>query len=143
MQNTTAINRIETIYMALAPILDERTRRLWAAAEARAYGWGGFRALHAATGMSVNTIRKGLEELTERETDPTYETTGRVRKEGGGRKSQTERDAGLSGALEKLIDPATRGDPQSPLRWTCKSTTQLAVALTTQGHPVSASGLTT
>jgi hypothetical protein len=139
MQDTTAIKRMEVVYRSLARVMNERTRRQWAAAEAQAYGWGGLRAVHTATGMSVNTIRRGLEELAEREVDPTHATAERVRKEGGGRKCQTERDLGLSAALEQLIDPMTRGDPQSPLRWTCKSTTQLAVALTDQNHPVSAS----
>jgi len=139
MQDTTTIKRMEVVYRSLASVLNERTRRQWAAAEAQAYGWGGLRAVRTATGMSVNTIRKGLEDLAEREVDPTRETTERVRKEGGGRKCHTERDPGLSAALEQLIDPMTRGDPQSPLRWTCKSTTQLAVTLTNQGHPVSAS----
>lgn len=136
MQDTTAINRIEVIYQSLSPLMDERTRRQWAAAEARAYGWGGLRAVHTATGLSVNTIRKGLEELVAGEAGVV--PSGRIRQEGGGRKCQTERDPGLAAALEQLIDPLTRGDPQSPLRWLCKSTAELARALTTQGHPVSA-----
>jgi hypothetical protein len=139
MQDTTTIKRMEVVYQSLASALNERTRRQWAAAEAQAYGWGGLRAVRTATGMSVNTIRKGLEDLAERAVDPARETTERVRKEGGGRKRHTERDPGLSVALEQLIDPMTRGDPQSPLRWTCKSTTQLAATLTNHGHPVSAS----
>ena len=136
MQNTTAINRMDVIYRSLAPLLDERTRRQWAAAEARAYGWGGLHAVHIATGLSVNTIRKGLDELAQCEAGA--EPSARIRQEGGGRKCQTERDPGLAAALEQLIDPLTRGDPQSPLRWLCKSTAELARALTTQGHPVSA-----
>ena len=139
MQDTTAIKRMEAVYGSLAPILDERTRRQWAAAEAQAYGWGGIRAVSTAIGMSANTIRKGLWELSEREADPEAEVAERVRQEGGGRKRQTDLDPGLQAALEQLIEPATRGDPQSPLRWTCKSTTRLAGELTKQGHPVSAS----
>jgi len=139
MQDTTAIKRMETVYGSLAPIMDERTRRQWAAAEAQAYGWGGIRAVSTAIGMSANTIRKGLWELSEREADPEAEVAERVRQEGGGRKRQTDLDPGLQAALEQLIEPATRGDPQSPLRWTCKSTTRLAGELTKQGHPVSAS----
>ena len=139
MQTTTAIKRMEAVYRSLVSVLDERTRRQWAAAEAKAYGWGGIRAVRTASGMSANTIRKGLWELSEREADPQAEPSGRVRREGGGRKRQTVRDPSLQATLEQLIEPVTRGDPQSPLRWTCKSTTRLASELTEQGHPVSAS----
>ena len=139
MQDTTTIKRMETIYRLLTPIMDERARRQWAAAEAQAYGWGGIQAVRTAVGMSANTIRKGLEELSDREVDPGAPVTGRVRKEGGGRKRQTEVDPGLQIALEQLIEPVTRGDPQSPLRWTCKSTPHLARELTEQGLSVSAS----
>lgn len=136
MQDTTAIKRMASIYQSLSPLLDERSRRHWAAAEARAYGWGGLRAAQTATGLSVNTIRKGLEELHQREAGA--ESSDRIRQVGGGRKRLTERDPELAPALEQLIDPLTRGDPQSPLRWLCKSTAELAWTLTTQGHPVSA-----
>ena len=139
MQDTTAIKRMEAVYGSLASIMDERTRRRWAAAEAQAYGWGGIQAVNTGIGMSANTIRKGLGELSERESDSGARVAGRVRKEGGGRKRQTELDPGLQAALERLIEPATRGDPQSPLRWTCKSTPRLASELTEHGHPVSAS----
>ena len=114
-------------------------RRQWAAAEARAYGWGGIRAVSAAIGMSTNTVRRGLQELADRTAHPEVAVSERVRREGGGRKWKTELDPGLSLALEQLIEPTTRGDPGSPLRWTCKSTPQLARELTAQGHPVSAS----
>ncbi len=119
--------------------MDERLRRQWAAAEAKAYGWGGIQAVSVATGLSMTTIRKGMDELSEREAQPERAFSERVRKAGGGRKRQTEVDPGLQAALERLIEPATRGDPQSPLRWTCKSTPQLAHELTKQGHPVSVS----
>ena len=138
MQNTTATKRIEMVYDSLASVMDERMRRQWAAAEARAYGWGGIRAVSIAIGMSTNTVRRGLEDLAEREAHPEVAVSERIRREGGGRKEQTEVDPGLTQALERLIDPSTRGDPQSPLRWTCKSTPQLAWDLTAQGHPVSA-----
>lgn len=141
MQNATAIKRMEIIFESLEPVMDERTRRHWAAAEAKAYGWGGIRAVSQATGMSANTIRKGLEELAEREADPTTNGPDRVRKEGGGRKRQTVVDPGLQVALERLIAPTTRGDPQSPLRWTCKSTPRLASDLSAEGHPISASSV--
>jgi hypothetical protein len=138
MHNATAIERIITVYKSLGPLMDERMRRQWAAAEARAYGWGGVRAVSAAIGMSTNTIQRGLQELAERDAHPERAVSVRVRCEGGGRKLQTELDPGLMAALERLIDPTTRGDPQSPLRWTCKSTPQLAHELTAQGHPASA-----
>jgi hypothetical protein len=139
MQNATALKRIETVYETLKPLMDERMRRHWAAAEARAYGWGGLQAVSHAIGMSRTTIRKGLGELSQDEVSPKLALSERVRKEGGGRKRQTELDPGLQAALDRLIEPATRGDPQSPLRWICKSTPRLARELTQQGHPVSTS----
>jgi hypothetical protein len=90
-------------------------------------------------GLSPHTIRKGLAELRERSIHPDRPIPERLRAPGAGRKRCTESDSGLETALERLVDPVTRGDPQSPLRWTCKSTTQLAKELTRQGHPVSPS----
>jgi hypothetical protein len=118
--------------------MDERMRRQWAAAEVRAYGWGGVGVLSSVMGISPNTIRKGLAELAHREENPDEPLPERLRVEGGGRKRSSETDPELDGALELLVDPVTRGDPESPLRWTAKSTTQLAAALTEQGHAVSA-----
>ena len=118
--------------------MDERTRRQWAAAEAQSYGRGGVSAVSDATGMSRNTIRKGLAELAARKNNPRAPVGTRIRQEGGGRKRLSETDPGLAQALDRLIEPSTRGDPMSPLRWTCKSTMNLAEALTRQGHPVSA-----
>jgi transposase len=137
MQDAAAIEGIQSRYVALASLMDERMRRQWAAAEARSYGWGGVCAVSCATGMSRNTIARGLAELESREADPKAPIKSRVRKPGAGRKRSTEADPELAAALEQLVDPATRGDPMSPLRWTCKSTTQLASELTRQGHPVS------
>jgi hypothetical protein len=137
MQITTVIQGIEARYTALAPLLDERMRRQWAAAEAQAYGWGGVRAVSRAIGMSPNTIVKGLAELAARSEDPEAPVETRLRVAGGGRLRATDADPGLAESLERLVDPATRGDPMSPLRWTCKSTAQLAGELTRQGHPVS------
>ena len=117
--------------------MDERMRRQWAAAEVRAYGWGGVGVLSSVMGISPNTIRKGLAELAHREENPDEPLPERLRVEGGGRKRSSETDPELDGALELLVDPVTRGDPESPLRWTAKSTTQLAAALTEQGHAVS------
>jgi transposase len=128
---------IATKYRSLAPLMDERMRRQWAAAEVRAYGWGGMGVVSKVMGISPNTIRKGLAELARREEYPDAPLSERLRGEGGGRKRLSETDPELSGALEQLVDPVTRGDPESPLRWTAKSTTQLAAALTEQGHAVS------
>jgi hypothetical protein len=138
MHNATAIQQIETKFESLAPLMDERMRRQWAAAEAEAYGWGGLRAVACATGLSPTTIRKGLVELTMRRSQPTVPVVERLRRPGGGRKRKSETDLGLLPALERLVDPVTRGDPESPLRWSCKSTQRLAAELTDQGHPVSA-----
>src|SRR6266568_8127157 len=117
--------------------MDERMRRQWAAAEARAYGWGGLHVVSAAVGMSPNTIRKGLAELVARENNPQAVVSPEVRRKGGGRKRRSEADPGLVEALEELVEPLTRGDPESALRWTCKSTTYLAEELGRLGHAVS------
>ena len=137
MQDAAAIQGIEFRYAALASLMDEPMRRQWAAAEARSYGWGGRRAVSRATGISPTTITTGRAELETREADPQGPRQSRLRKRGGGRKRLTTVDPELAASLESLVDPMTRGDPQSPLRWTCKSTTQLANELTRQGHPVS------
>jgi hypothetical protein len=137
MQDAAVIQGIEARYLALSPLLDERLRRQWAAAEAQAYGWGGVRAVSLAIGISPNTIVKGLAELAARRDDPEAPVETRLRAVGGGRLRATAADPGLSDALERLVDPATRGDPMSPLRWTCKSTAELAGELARQGHPVS------
>ena len=137
MQEPAAVGQIERRYRSLAPLMDERMRRQWAASEAQAYGWGGVSAVSAASGMSPNTIRRGIAELLERARHPNAPVESRIRRPGGGRKSLTEIDLELLDSLERLVDPTTRGDPESPLRWTCKSTTQLAEALTRQGHALS------
>ncbi len=138
MPNQSSLRQIKTRYGALGPLMDERMRRQWAATEAQTYGWGGLSAVSAATGLSRNTIRKGLAEIAARKKNPRAKVTSRVRTIGGGRKRLTESDPGLTQALERLVDPMTRGDPMSPLRWTCKSTSSLAEALTLQKHPISA-----
>mgnify|MGYP003860496443 CR=1 FL=1 len=117
--------------------MDERMRRHWAASEAQAYGWGGLSAVSAAIGMSPNTIRKGVLELAVRAKNPRKPVSPRLRREGGGRKRQTEADPKLQATLEELVESGTRGDPESLLRWTCKSTTRLSNELTRLGHPVS------
>jgi transposase len=120
-------------FRALAPELDERRRRLWAAAEARAAGRGGIAATARATGMAIDTIRKGIREL---ESGETLERR-RVRRPGGGRKPITETDPTLLEDLERLLDDGTRGDPELPLRWTSKSVRKLAEGLRELGHEVS------
>lgn len=123
-------------YEALSPFFNERSRRLWAATEARAIGYGGVMAVARATGLSVNTIRAGLTELKDGGGDTT-----RVRRVGAGRKQLTEQQPELDQALDRLIDPVVRGDPESPLRWTTKSTEKLATALREQGHEISATSV--
>jgi len=118
---------------AISPHLNERQKRLWVGAEARVLGRGGVSLVSRATGMSRPTVYKALDEL-----DAPPLEDGRVRQEGGGRRRLSENDPELAAALDALVDPDTRGDPMSPLRWTCKSTGQLALALTRGGHQVSA-----
>ena len=124
-------------FNVLGPLLDERTRRLWAAAEARAIGRGGITRVAEATGLSRGTVRAGVREL-DSATPPAPRAGGaRVRALGAGRKALTDRDPGLVKALEHLLDPFTRGDPQGPLRWTCSSAARLAEQLGAQSHRVS------
>ena len=137
MQDEAVLRAIESKYRSLSVLMDERMRRQWAAAESRAYGWGGVRAVSAVIGMSPNTIRRGLEELAARDETPDAPVQSGLRRKGGGRKKSIESDPELLRALESLVEPTTRGDPESALRWTCKSTTLLAQELTRQRHPVS------
>lgn len=116
----------------LWPHLDERSRRLMAASEARQLGYGGISEVSKASGLSRVTITKALGEL---DSEPLE--AGRVRRSGGGRPSLVQLDPELPTALESLVEPLTRGDPESPLRWTCKSTRALAEELAKQNHPVS------
>jgi hypothetical protein len=138
MPGTSALRQIKSRYRSLAALMDERMRRQWAATEAQSYGRGGLSAVSSVTGMSRNTIRKGLVELAVRKKNPRAVVGSRLRKKGGGRKRLTETDPGLIKALEQLVEPMTRGDPESALRWTCKSTTHLAEELTRQAHPIGA-----
>jgi transposase len=129
---------IKAKFTALAPLLDERTRRRWAAVEARAIGRGGITRVAEATGLSQTTIRAGFRELASQSTSDTHNVTGeRLRRPGGGRRALVAQDPGLLKALEALVDPVTRGDPMSPLRWTCKSAARLATELQKQGYQVS------
>jgi hypothetical protein len=136
MQDTKAEARIGRKFRLVAVELDERRRRQWAAAEARDLGWGGISLVARGTGLSRPTIMAGLREL-KLSSKSRAVAASRVRSLGGGRHTLSRSDPDLLEALERLIDPATRGDPMSPLRWTCKSTSKLAEELTQQNHPVS------
>lgn len=134
-----ATKMIEEKFQALSGRLDEATLRLWAAVEARALGHGGVSTVASAVGMSRTTIYAGLRELamTPSSGESVAVRKDRVRAKGGGRKKLTAKDLTLLRDLDALVEPTTRGDPQSPLRWTCKSTPRLAKELVAQGHPVS------
>src|SRR5208282_510323 len=121
---------IKQRYEALSPVLHERGRRLFAATEAHAYGYGGVSVVSRITGMARSTIERGLREV---------ETKGplaadRSRRPGGGRKAKRSQDASLLPDLQRLVEPATRGDPMRALRWTSKSPRHLAQALQERGH---------
>src|SRR5262249_14157337 len=120
-------------YRVLAGMLDERSRRLWAAAEARAGGRGGFAAVLRATGLSSRTLARGLRELEFGETAP----LGRIRRPGGGGEADAALDRGLMSALGAVVQRATKGEPQPPLRWTCKGTRRLAQELRARGYRAS------
>ena len=119
-------------YTAVKAFLDERGRRIWAAAESRAIGHGGDALVSDATGLSRPTLRAGRREIESGDTLP-----GRIRRPGAGRPGIEQSQPGIKQALEKLVDPLTRGDPQSPLRWTCKSRAKLTQALVQAGWRVS------
>jgi hypothetical protein len=133
--HTTSIPALPTKFEALFPVMDERIRRQWAATEALALGYGGISAVATATGLARNTIAVGIGELRQR--TEAHEPTPTIRRPGAGRKRLAISDPGLLQLLDALVDPATRGDPDCPLRWTCKSTGKLADEWTRQGHPVS------
>jgi len=136
VREPSAITRIRRKYRVVAPELDERRRRQWAAAEAREVGYGGVSVVARATGLARSTIHAGLRDLGASRRQRA-QAVDRIRGAGAGRRRLTTSDPDLLTALLALIEPTTRGDPESPLRWTCKSTAQLADALTRQHHPVS------
>lgn len=127
------IAAITARYETLKTVLDERSRRLLAAAESQAVGRGGISIVAKATGVSRPVIRQGIAELKAPEGLP----AGRVRREGGGRKRATDKDSSLKADLETLLESTTRGDPEAALRWTCKSVRQLTVELRRMGHQIS------
>ena len=126
-------SRLRARLASVWPLLDERTRRLMAANEALASGRGGISEVSRACGLSRKAIAKGIKEIEAGTAPP----PGRMRQPGAGRKRLTDRDPRLADALERLIEPHTLGDPETPLRWTCKSTRILAEQLTRQKHPLS------
>src|ERR1700733_3250268 len=129
----TDIAGIAARYKALEPVLDERARRLMAAAESQAIGRGGISAVSRATGIMRPVIRQGIAELK----DPGSSASDRVRRAGGGRKKAVDKDASLRSDLLSLLESTTRGDPESPLRWTCKSVRQLTAELKRMKHQTS------
>jgi transposase len=128
-----ALAGVRQRFAALEPVIDERTRRLLVAAESSSLGPGGISIVSQATGVSRQVIRQGRRELKEAPVAP----AGRIRRVGGGRKKSKEKDPSLVADLERLVEPVTRGDPESSLRWTCKSVRNLADELKRQGHKIS------
>ena len=128
-----ALAELTAKFESVWPLLDERTRRLMAASEALAWGYGGVSFVHRACGLSRNAIVRGMEEIDHGD----VAEPGRTRRAGAGRKPLAESDPRLLAALERLIEAQTRGDPESPLRWICKSTRTLAQELRQRRHPIS------
>jgi len=131
-KKTSEINILHEKFTALQPFLNERSIRIWCAIEAKAIGSGGKAMIHKATGVSWPTITKGSKELEM----PQVSIVNRIRKKGGGRKKITNKDKTLLDDLDQLIDPSTRGDPETPLRWSSKSTIKLADELGKAGHKI-------
>ena len=142
MDDKEVVGAVRVKFQALGPVMDERLRRQWAASEAMSLGRGGVTAVARATGMSRTTIGTGVRELRQRERgeedEPALQAraAGRARRAGGGRKPLSATDPGLVTDLDGLVEPTARGDPRSPLRWTCKSTRRLATELGRAGHRV-------
>ena len=137
MSEHQIIEKIQDKYEQLLPYLNEKTRRIWAAIEARSLGWGGISQVSKATGLSRTTIHAGIGLLKESKAIENQENSQRIRGEGGGRKLLEEKDAMLLYDLESLIEPMTLGDPESALKWTSKSVVKLAEALNQGGHRIS------
>ncbi len=133
MPDVVVVEWVREKFLSLSDVLNERSRRLWAATEARSLGRGGIAAVVVATGMSSATVHKGFRELDAAEAGEEILPTERVRNKGGGRKRAHDSQPGLIEALELLVEPTARGDPESALRWTCKSTSNLAAELKRQG----------
>ena len=136
MPDVVVVQWVREKYLSLSEVLNERSRRVWAATEARSLGRGGIAAVVAATRMSSATVCKGIRELEAAETGEDVLAAQRIRNTGGGRKRAHDSQPGLIEALELLVEPTARGDPESALRWTCKSTYNLAAELKRQGFSV-------
>jgi hypothetical protein len=143
MQDAQLIARIRRKFRRLQGVLNERSRRLWAASEALEMGWGGVTAVARATHMSQSTVRAGIAELKAPRRGKAALPPERIRRPGGGRRRAVANNPQLLPALDGLVEPTSRGDPESPLRWTIKSTRTLAEELTRQTHPVSHSTVAT
>ena len=128
---------IQRRFHSLVPFLDERMRRLVAASESKVIGYGGVSVVARATGISRRAITEGMKELRTPQTRKVRLDEARIRRRGAGRKRTVEKDSTLLEDLDRLVDPVTRGDPESPLRWTCKSVRRLAEELQQEGHAVS------
>ena len=138
MPDENVVQWVRDKYGPLKRSLNERSRRLWAAAEARSMGRGGVAAVMAATGMSSATVNKGLREFEVEAVGGAALPAGRIRRPGGGRRRARDKQPGLSKVLAALVEPMARGDPEQSLRWTCKSTSKLAAELRKQGFQVGA-----
>jgi Rhodopirellula transposase DDE domain len=139
MFNVEAIESIQRKYESFLPYLNERTRRVWAGMEAKALGHGGVKTVSQATGLSRNTITAGMKDLQEHEGNSFGEAAPqKIRRRGGGRKHIEKTDDKLLEDLESLVEPTTRGDPESTLRWTSKSVSKLAQELQNMGHQICA-----
>ena len=138
MSDEQVIESIQEKYDSLKPYLNEKTRRIWAAIEARGLGWGGVSLVALATGLSRTTIHAGMGLLSEKDEVKTEPEITQIRQSGGGRKLLEEQDPMLLSDLELLIEPMTLADPESPLKWTNKSVVKLADALNLGGHRISA-----
>ena len=137
MSENQVVESIQDKYDSLLPYLNEKTRRIWAAIEARSLGWGGVTQVAIATGLSRTTIHAGMRLLEEQDGVKTEDDSSRIRSNGGGRKLLEEQDAMLLSDLESLIEPMTLGDPESPLKWTSKSVVKLAATLNLGGNRIS------
>ena len=137
MREMEDFDAVRQRFSRISGALNERLRRLFAATEAEVLGYGGVSLVARATGVSRRAITEGLAELSGGVSYVPEKTPEWIRRPGGGRKKAVVLDTTLQSDLESLIEPLTRGDPQSPLRWTCQSLRQLAAQLTALGHPVS------
>ena len=132
--DTTSEDAVRDRFRFLSPWLNERSQRLWAGAEAKVLGWGGIRTVARASGLAINTVRRGYAEVMK----SSHSGPQRIRREGGGRKTMTASQPELLTSLESLVSPVTHGDPMRPLLWTCKSVRHLSDELAKQGYSVSA-----